>query len=373
MAPAHHATPPGTSLDSVRGAADAVEPDSRTSRARSRGETRTRQRPPSWDHGRHDRPHHLAVRLVRRASRAGSARSPNPPPSPSTPRPRRSRRPAVRSSASAPASPTSPPPTPSSRRPIAGRPRPEDPPLHPGRRPARAARSDRREDRARLRVRRQGQPGARHQRRQAGGLPGVRDAARPRRRGPAAGAVLDDLSRGDRARRRRPGPGRHRRVERLPRHGRAARGGAHAAHEGAAVLLAVQPDRRGLPARAGRGDRPLGGRARHLGGHRRDLRAPRLWRGDVLVDAGRRPRARRHLRRRQRRREDLRDDRLARGLDDRAGRRHQGRDQPAVAPDVQRRQRVAARRARRGLRRPVGGRDDARRRSTAGARRWCRC
>ena len=38
-----------------------------------------------------------------------------------------------------------------------------------------------------------------------------------------------------------------------------------AAHQGAAVLLAVEPDRRGLPARAGRGDRPLGGRARHLG------------------------------------------------------------------------------------------------------------
>ena len=35
--------------------------------------------------------------------------------------------------------------------------------------------------------------------------------------------------------------------------------------------------------------------------------------------------------------------------------RHEGRDQPAVAPDVQRRQRVAARRGRRPDRRPVGG------------------
>ncbi len=48
-----------------------------------------------------------------------------------------------------------------------------------------------------------------------------------------------------------------------------------AADQGAAVLLAVQPDRRGLPPGAGRGDRAVGGRARHLGGHRRDLRAPR--------------------------------------------------------------------------------------------------
>ena len=53
---------------------------------------------------------------------------------------------------------------------------------------------------------------------------------------------------------------------------------------------------------------------------------------------------------RQRCREDLRHDRLASGLDDRAGRRHQGGDQPAVASDVERRQRLATCRARRGLR-----------------------
>ena len=46
--------------------------------------------------------------------------------------------------------------------------------------------------------------------------------------------------------------------DRLPRHGRAARGGAHAAHEGAAVRVAEQPDRRGVPARRGRGDRAVG-------------------------------------------------------------------------------------------------------------------
>ena len=92
----------------------------------------------------------------------------------------------------------------------------------------------------------------------------------------------------------------------------------HAAHEGAAVRVAEQPDRRGVPARRGRGDRAVGGRARHLGHHRRDLRAPHLRRSRVLVDADARPRARRHVRRAQRRRQDVRDDRVARRLDDRS-------------------------------------------------------
>ena len=51
-------------------------------------------------------------------------------------------------------------------------------------------------------------------------------------------------------------------------------------------------------------------RARDLGDHRRDLRAPHLRRARVLVDAGARARARRPLRRPQRRRQDLRDDRV---------------------------------------------------------------
>src|SRR4029450_11465237 len=46
-----------------------------------------------------------------------------------------------------------------------------------------------------------------------------------------------------------------RRTERLPGLRRPARGGSHAAHEGSALLLAVQPHRRGVPGRAGRGDR----------------------------------------------------------------------------------------------------------------------
>ena len=72
---------------------------------------------------------------------------------------------------------------------------------------------------------RRGQPGAGHQRRQAGRLRGVRDPARPGRRGDPAGAVLDDLPRGDPARRRRAGRRTRRRDPGLPRHRRPARGG----------------------------------------------------------------------------------------------------------------------------------------------------
>ncbi len=104
---------------------------------------------------------------------------------------------------------------------------PEVPPLHPGRRAARAARGHRREDPARHRLRRRRRPGAGHQRRQAGRLQHLRHAARPGRRGAAHRAVLDHLPRGDQARRRRPGRGHHRRDHRLPRRRRAARGRAH--------------------------------------------------------------------------------------------------------------------------------------------------
>ena len=141
----------------------------------------------------------------------------------------------------------------------------------------------------------------------------------------------------------------------------------HAAHEGVAVRLAEQPDRRGVPARGGRGDRPLGARARHLGRDRRDLRAPHLRRSRVLVDA--RPRARDHgsVRDPERRREDLRDDGLARRLDDRARRRDRGGDEPAVALHVERLERRAGGRARGGERRPLGRGRDARARSRAAA------
>ena len=73
----------------------------------------------------------------------------------------------------------------------------------PRRRAARAARRRSRRRRCATPASRSGRPGADHQRRQAGRLPGVRHAARPGRRGAAAGAVLDHLPGGDRAGRRR--------------------------------------------------------------------------------------------------------------------------------------------------------------------------
>ena len=225
-----------------------------------------------------------------------------------------------------------------------------------GRRAPRAARGARREDGARLRLRGDGGAGPRHQRRQAGRRQHLPGPPRPRRRGAAPRALLDDLSRGDRPGRRRARRAAHHGGDRVPRHRRAARRRGHAAHEGAAVRVAVEPDRRGVPARAGRGDRAMGRRARDLGRHRRDLRAPDVRPAPVHVDAGARPRPRRHVRRPQRCRQDLRDDRLARRLDDRPARRDRRGDQPAVALHVERRQRVAARRARGRHRRPLGRR-----------------
>ena len=90
--------------------------------------------------------------------------------------------------------------------------------------------------------------------------------------------LLDDLPRGDRPGRRRHRRAADRRVERLPGLRRAAGGGGHRPHQGAAVRVALQPHRRGVPARAGGRDRPLGRWAGAVGGHRRDLRAPRLRR-----------------------------------------------------------------------------------------------
>ena len=127
-------------------------------------------------------------------------------------------------------------------------------------------------------------------------------------------------------------------------------------HQGAGVRVAVEPDGRGLPRGRGAGHRRVGGRARHLGRHRRDLRAPHLRRPPrsrsmpTLV-----PELADTVRRAQRRGQDLRHDRLAGRLDDRPGRRHQGRHQPAVAHHVERGQRVAAGRAGRGRRRPRRG------------------
>ncbi len=72
---------------------------------------------------------------------------------------------------------------------------------------------------------------------------------------------------------------------------RPARRSAHRAHEGAPLRLAEQPDRSRLRRRRGRGDRQVGGRARTVGRHRRDLRAPHLRRTPVQLDAGTRVRS----------------------------------------------------------------------------------
>ena len=73
-----------------------------------------------------------------------------------------------------------------------------------------------------------------------------------------------------------------------------------------------------------------------------------------------RPRAGQPVRDRQRCCQDLRDDRLACRLDDRADRHHEGSDQLSVAQHVQRHQRRTGGRAGGRQRRPVGGCDDAR-------------
>ena len=188
-------------------------------------------------------------------------------------------------------------------------PGPEEPPLHAGRRPPRAEGGDRPQDQARQRLRRRRVAGPGHQRRQARRVHGLRRALRSRRRGHLPGAVLDHLPGGDRPRRRSAEDHRHHGGDRLPGHRRAARGGLHAPHEGAPLRQPRQPVGRGVPARAGGGDRPLGGRARRLGDHRRDLRAPDVRSPRVRLDADAGAGRGRPVHRRERRRQDVRHDR----------------------------------------------------------------
>ena len=154
------------------------------------------------------------------------------------------------------------------------------------------------------------------------------------------------------------GRGARRRDPGLQGHRRAARGRPHRQDQGAAVRLAVEPDRRRLHRRRDPRDRPVGRGPRAVGADRRDLRAPGLRRRRDRLAARAVPGARRQLRGRQRGRQDLRDDRLAGRLDDRPEGPGQGRDQPAVPRHLQRLQRLAAGGARRRVRRPVGGRRD---------------
>ena len=193
------------------------------------------------------------------ASPPASAASPSRPRSPSTPRPRPRRRPARTSSASAPASPTSRRPAPIVAAADAACCRPAQPPLHPGRRAARAA----------------GRPSPPRRRATAatqvtaaqvlvtnGGKQAVYEAFAtlldPGDEVLLPAPYWTTYPEADPAGRRRAGRRRDRRGAGLPGHRGAARGGAHRAHEGAAVVLAVQPDRRGRLAGGGRGGRPLG-------------------------------------------------------------------------------------------------------------------
>ena len=248
------------------------------------------------------------------------------------PRPRPSRPPAGRSSASAPASPTSPPPTTSSR---------------PPSRPARDPRW--------------------HRYTPAGGLPELKEAiaaktlrdsglavdGRARSSSPTAASRPSTTrsppcsTRATRcSSRRRTGPPTPSRSgsraaspsrsspTRRPATGPPSSSSRPPAPTRTKVLVFVSPSNPTgavYSARGGQGHRRVGRRARPVGRHRRDLRAPRLRRRRVLLHAGAGARARRPLRRRQRRRQDLRHDRLARRLDDRARRRRQGRHQPPVA------------------------------------------
>ena len=141
--------------------------------------------------------------------RTASPRSPSRPRSPSTPRPRRCRPQGEAVIGFGAGEPDFPTPDAHRRGGGRGLPRPAQPPLHAGRRAARAQGGDRRQDQARQRVRLRGRPGARDQRRQARGVHGVRRAVRSGRRGDLPGAVLDDVPGGDHARRRRAEGRRH--------------------------------------------------------------------------------------------------------------------------------------------------------------------
>ena len=96
------------------------------------------------------------------------------------------------------------------------------------------------------------------------------------------------------------------------------------AHQGAAVLLAVQPDRCGLPAEQ---VRAIGAVGSSTASGWSPTRSTSTWSTATPshLDRGRGARARRHLRGAQRSGQDLRDDRLAGRLDDRPDRRRQGR------------------------------------------------
>ena len=246
-------------------------------------------------------------------------------------------------------------------------PRAGQPPLHPDGRHPGAARGHRGQDPARLGLRGGGQPGARHQRRQAGGGQRVRRAVRPRRRGAGARPLLDDLPGIDRAGRR---DARHRVSDETTGFRSSVEDLEAAWTPRTKALLFVSPSnptgavytRDEIEAigqwAVSKGD---------LGADRRDLRASRLRRRRAPLHARGRARAGRPLPGGQRRGQDVRHDRLAGGVAHRPERRHRRRDQHPEPRDLQRRQRLAARRAGRRVGQPRRRGHDARARSTAGA------
>ena len=194
------------------------------------------------------------------------------------------------------------------------------------------------------------EPGARHQRRQARGLQHLPDAARPRRRGPAARAVLDHLSRGDRARRR---PGDRAADDRGVRaSGSPSTSSRRRARRTRRSLLFVSPSN---PTGAVYPPDEVEAIGRWAVEHGIWVVTDEIYEHLTFDDhvftsmPAARPRARRAVRRAERRGQDLHDDRVAGRLDDRPRGRDQRGHQPAVALDVERRQRRAARRARRGV------------------------
>ena len=131
---------------------------------------------------------------------------------------------------------------------VGGLPRPAQPPVLAGGRAARAAGGHRGQDRARLGLRGRRRPGARHQRRQAGGRarrspPCSTRATRCSLPAPYWTTYPEAIAPGRGVR----GRAADQRRDRVPGHGRPARGGPHAADQGAAVRVAVQPDRRRVP------------------------------------------------------------------------------------------------------------------------------
>ena len=260
-------------------------------------------------------------------------------------------------SASAPASPTSRPRTTSSRRPSRPLPRPAQPPLHAGRRPARAAGGDRRR-------RPRATPGYDVDAGQVLVTNGGKQAVYQ-----AFATLLDP---GDEV--LLPAPYWTTYPEAIRLAGgvpvevladetqdylvtvdqlEAARTDRD---QGAAVLLAVQPDRRGLPAPS-RSRRSAAGRSSTASGW-----SPTRSTSTCVYDGAaggpsmpvRGARAGRPLRRGQRRRQDLRDDRLAGRLDDRPADVVKAATNLQSHADVERRQR--RRSARRSRRSPVTSR-----------------